>query len=258
MLIILFSITCISGCVDILKPVNVVGETRSVYRVGVDAEYAPISYVDIDGSWRGLDIETIQWIGKEMGFEIVLVPFVWKNWLPMLESKRIDIVCGGMTITPERAEIISFSNPYLVIDQAIVSHIDSKHTMEDFLEGKGKIGVLQGTTGGEWVVDNLIETGVLLPSQLLQYDSLAPALRALSEKKIDFVMHDMPGIRSSIANFPLSIIGTIETHEEYGLGMRKDDMELLQTVNEGLSRLMASPKWTELLEKYQLALYTPS
>ena len=253
----LFSITCISGCIDIFKPANV-DDTKPVYRIGVDVEYPPISYVDIDGAWRGFDVESIQWIGEEMGFEVVMVPFIWKNWLPMLDSKRIDMVCSGMSITSERAEIINFSNPYLVVDQVIASHIDSKLTMEDFFEGKGKIGVLQGTTGEEWIVNNLIESGVLLPSQLIQYDALPLAFRELSEKKIDFVMHDMPVIRNSIADLPLSIIGVVETNEKYGIGIRKDDIKLLQTVNEGLSRLMASPKWTELLEKYQLTSYTPT
>jgi len=253
-LIILFSITCISGCIDIVTPANV-DDTKPVYRIGVTVDYPPITYVDIDGTWRGLDAEAIQWIGEEMGFEVVMVPMIFKNWLPMLESKRIDMVYIGMTITPERAEQINFSNPYLIVDHSIVSHINSELTMADFLGGKGNVGVEQGTTGEEWVVHNLIETGVILPSQLAQYDDLSLALRDLVGKKIDFVIHDAPAIRSGIVNVPLSVIGTVETNEKYGVGIRKDDEELLQTINEGLSRLMASPKWAELLEKYQLTSY---
>jgi polar amino acid transport system substrate-binding protein len=241
---------------NVFNPANVDG-TKPVYRIGVTVEYPPITYVDIDGAWHGFDAELIQWIGKKMGFEVVMVPFIWKNWLPLLESKKIDMVCSGMTITPERAEVINFSNPYLVVDQAVASHIDSKLTMADFLEGKGKVGVQQGTTGEEWIVDNLIETEVISPSQLVLYDSLPPALNALSEKKIEFVVHDMPVVRNNIVNLPLSVIGIVKTHEEYGIGLRKDDVELLQTINEGLSQLMASPTWTELLEKYQLTVYPP-
>jgi len=252
-LIILVSVACISGCIDICNLANRDGPT--VYRVGVGAEYPPMTYIDTDGTWRGLDIESIQWIGEEMGFEVAIVPFVWKNWLPMLKSKRIDMVHTGMTITPERAEIINFSNPYLIVDQAVVSHMDSKYTMEDFFEGKGKIGVQTGTTAEKWIVENLIENEMILPSQLVQYDSLSFAHRALSEKKIDFAMHDLPITRNTIVNLPLSIIGTIETKEKYGIGLRKDDIELLQTINEGFDRLMASPKWTELLEKYVLESY---
>jgi len=252
----LFCITYISGCIDISQPVNV-NDTKPVYRVGVDVEYAPICYVDIDGSWVGFDVESIQWIGKEMGFEVVMVPFIWTNWLALLEYNRIDMIYKGMTITPERAELINFSNPYLVVDQAVASHIDSNYTMENFFEGKGKIGVRQGATGEEWVVNNLVKDGVFSSSQIVQYDGLTLAFRHLSEKKIDFIVHDMPPMRHGIANLPqLTIIGAIETHEEYGIGLRKDDVELLQTLNEGLSRLMASPKWTELLEKYQLTAYT--
>jgi polar amino acid transport system substrate-binding protein len=253
-LIILFSVACISGCIDLFNPVNV-DETKPVYHVGMETEYPPVSYVDIDGSWRGFDVESIQWIGEEMGFEVVMVPFVWKNWLPMLESKRIDIVYTGLIITPERAERINFSNPYLAVDQAIASHIDSKYVMEDFLEGKGKVGVQVGTTAEKWIVRNLAENEVALSPHLVQYDVLSFALHDLLENKIDFVMHDTSILQSNIVNLPLSIIGVVKTDEEYAIGMRKDDIELLQTINEGLSRLMASPKWIELLEKYHLTAY---
>ncbi|MCL2460840.1 MAG: ABC transporter substrate-binding protein [Euryarchaeota archaeon] len=246
----LCSITCIAGCIDIFTLENV-NNTKPVYRVGVTSEEPPITYVDTDGTWRGIDVESIQWIGEEMGFEVVLVPLIWKNWLPMLESKKIDIVYSSMTITPERAELINFSNPYMVADQCITSHIDSHLTMADFLEGKGKIGVMKGGTGEEWVVQNQIESGVRLSSQIVQYDSISLAFLDLVGKKIDFVIHDTHATRDGIVNTPLSVIGTVETNEKYGVGMRKDDVELLQTINEGLRRLMASPKWPELLEKYQ-------
>ena len=48
----------------------------------------------------------------------------------------------------------------------------------------------------------------------------------------------------------IKIVGTIKTGEEYGVAIRKDDNELLDLINEGLKRIMRSPKWEELKAKY--------
>ena len=255
--IILFCIACSAGCTDVLKYANLY-DAKPVYHIGVNAEFPPMSYVDTDTSLRGFDIESAQWIGEEMGFEVVFVPLLWKNLLPMLASQGVDMVYTGMTITRERAEQVSFSNPYLIIDQSVATHINSGLTMKEFSEGNGKIGVQQGTAGEKWVVDNLIEKEKLSLSQLVHYDSFPSAAYALSEKKLDFIICDTIATRDSIVDLPVHIIGNIKTSEAYGIAVQKGDVELLNTVNEGLIRLMDSPKWQELLEKYQLTPYALS
>ena len=57
-------------------------------------------------------------------------------------------------------------------------------------------------------------------------------------------------VEFAIKGKPLKIVGTIATDEIYGYAVRQEDTELLEKLNEGLKRLMASPKWDELREKY--------
>ena len=54
----------------------------------------------------------------------------------------------------------------------------------------------------------------------------------------------------AIEGKPLSIIGEIDTNEEYGVAVRKSNPELLETINDGLTMLMADPYWEELKTKY--------
>jgi polar amino acid transport system substrate-binding protein len=56
----------------------------------------------------------------------------------------------------------------------------------------------------------------------------------------------------AIKEKPMSIIGEIDTGEEYGVAIRKSDAELLATINTGLDLLMQSPKWDELKTKYKM------
>ena len=54
----------------------------------------------------------------------------------------------------------------------------------------------------------------------------------------------------AIEGKPLSIIGEVDTNEEYGVAIRKSDVELLETINDGLTQLMADPYLEELKTEY--------
>jgi len=49
---------------------------------------------------------------------------------------------------------------------------------------------------------------------------------------------------------PVKIIGRIETREEYGVAVRKEDKELKALLDEGITKLRKSAKWDELFIKY--------
>jgi polar amino acid transport system substrate-binding protein len=65
------------------------------------------------------------------------------------------------------------------------------------------------------------------------------------------MMDDMI-VLNTIKGKPVKVIGTIKTGEEYAVAIRKDDTKLKDKINEGLKRLMASPKWEELKTKYEM------
>jgi polar amino acid transport system substrate-binding protein len=87
---------------------------------------------------------------------------------------------------------------------------------------------------------------------LVTYDSFPLAAEDLKNKRIDAAIYDKPPMLDAIADKPMSIIGEINTGEEYGVAMRQDDTELIATMNEGLAELMASSYWDELQTKYEM------
>ncbi len=254
---------CLCGCTEkpagetpvassVTNTSESVSSDKPTYIVGIDGEYPPYSFIDKNGEPQGFDVESVRWIADEMGFQVKIQPMAWDGIIPALQAGKIDMVYSGMTITDERKEVVNFSNPYWKVNQSVAVHDDSNLTMEDFKAGAGKVGAQRGTTGAFWVEENLVNKSIISPDMLVTYDNFPLVATDLQNKRIDFAIYDRPPMLDAIAGKPLHIIGEIDTGEEYGIAIRKSDTELLQTMNEGLVRLMASPKWAELKQKYEM------
>ena len=79
---------------------------------GIDANYPPFAYVDETGKPAGFDVDSMNWIAKKMGFTVEHKPMDWDGIIPALLAKKIDMVCSGMSISPERKAQANFSDPY--------------------------------------------------------------------------------------------------------------------------------------------------
>ncbi|MDG6257917.1 MAG: basic amino acid ABC transporter substrate-binding protein [Methanomicrobiaceae archaeon] len=240
-----------AGCTDTSEPDG--GVETQTYVVGIDAEYPPYSYLDSQGNAVGFDVESMQWIAEDQGFEVTFQPTAWDGIIPALQAGKIDLIYSGMTITEERAEKVDFSNPYWTINQAVAVYEGSTITMDDLHAGTLVIGAQRGTTAAFWVEENLIDTGMMDEGDLNTYDSFPLVITDLVNRRIDAAMYDRPPMEDAIADKPVEIIGEIDTGENYGVAVRKGDTELLGMINEGLANLQADPSWEELKEKYGLA-----
>jgi polar amino acid transport system substrate-binding protein len=222
------------------------------YIVGIDGDYPPYSFIGADGKPTGFDVESVQWIAGEMGFEVEIRPTAWDGIIPALLAKKIDMVYSGMTANEERKKVVDFSTVYWKIDQAVAVKEDSKTTLDEFLAGKVIVGTQRGCTAAEWIEDNLVKKGILPADKLRLYDNFPAAAMDLEIGRVEAAMMDDVIVQEAVKGKPLKIIGTIGTGEEYAVAIRKDDTELKEKINEGIKRLMASPKWEELRTKYEM------
>lgn len=238
-----------AGCMGEAEPSP---DARPHYIVGIDGDYPPFSYIEADGSAAGFDVESIKWIGEEMGFDVTIQPMAWDGIVTSLVTKRIDMVYSGMTITPERKERVAFSEPYWVIYQAIGAREDATFTTDDVLAGEIVMGAQRGSTAATYIQTNLVDTGLLAAGDFKLYASFPLAVTDLKNNRVDAVMFDEPVIDTFVEEQGIIKIGIIDEREEYGVAIRKEDTELLEMINEGISRLQADPKWDELKVKYGL------
>ncbi|MBR1369702.1 ABC transporter substrate-binding protein [Methanocalculus chunghsingensis] len=238
-----------AGCMGEAEPSP---DAKPHYIVGIDGDYPPFSYIEADGSAAGFDVESIRWIGEEMGFDVTIQPMAWDGIVTSLVTKRIDMVYSGMTITPERQERVSFTKPYWIVNQAVAARSDSTMTIDDVLAGEVVLGAQRGSTAADYIKTNLVDTGILSQGDFKEYASFPLAVADLENERVDAVMFDVPVVNEFVVEKDLRKVGIVETNEEYGVAVRKEDTELLEILNEGIDRLQASPKWDELKVTYGL------
>jgi len=107
-------------------------QERGEIRVSTDPNYAPQSFLEPDGSFVGFDIDVATEIADRLGVEVAFETPDWDaitagNW-----SERWDISVGSMTITEDRKEILSFTQPYYYTPAQLAASTDSGVTsMED-------------------------------------------------------------------------------------------------------------------------------
>jgi polar amino acid transport system substrate-binding protein len=224
---------------------------KEVYINGIDADYPPHAYVDEKGNPAGFDVEALDWIAEEMGFEVVHQPTAWDGIVSSLLAKKIDMVFSGMTINEERKQKVNFSIPYWVINQAICVPIDSDLNAIAAFMGDNIVGTQRGCTAAMWIEDNLIVPGLFPKDQLKLYDGFSLAVQDLLNGRVDAAMMDDVMVEDAIRKgMAVKIVGTINTEEEYGVAVRKEDTELLELIDEGIRRFMRSQRWDELEAKY--------
>ena len=214
--------------------------------IGSNAEYPPFEFVDDDGNLAGFDIELMEAIAEEAGFEYEFVNTRWDGIFVALASGEFDAVISAATITEERKETVDFSDPYFNAGQMIFVRADTTDISgPGDLDGKS-VGVQLGTTGDIYLSE---ETG----AEVLRYDENTLAFQALANGDVDAAMADGPtGIDIVQANpeMGLKAVDGVFTDEEYGIAVTKERQDLLEAINEGLAAVKESGKYDEINDKY--------
>jgi polar amino acid transport system substrate-binding protein len=221
------------------------------YINGIDADYPPFAYIDEKGNPAGFDVECLNWIAQEMGFEVKHQPTAWDGIVSSLLAKKIDMVYSGMSITEERKTKVDFTIPYWEINQALCVREDSDLDIIAALCGKYTVGSQRGCTAAEWIEEHLVKTGILAKDNLKLYEGFSLAVKDLLNGRIDSAMMDDVMVEDAIRKGQaVKIVGIIKTGEAYGIAVRKEDKELKALLNEGIAKLEKSTKWDELIIKY--------
>jgi len=225
---------------------------EKVYVNGFDAAYPPFTFIDKKGEPAGFDVDSINWIAREMGFKVKHKPIEWAAIVPSLKGKKIDMIASGMSITPERKAAVNFSTPYWLVRQLLVVKSNSKLTSEEALKPGRKIGLLRGSAESKWMIKHLLKKGYKF--QLRQYDTTELAIEEVANGRVDAAAVSNTALKEAQEKGlkVKSIGGYGQPDVYYGYAVRKEDTGLLKKLNEGLKRLKASPYWEKLVKKWKM------
>jgi ABC-type amino acid transport substrate-binding protein len=199
--------------------------------VGISTNAPPFAFKRGD-TIDGLEVDFARQLSAYLGKTVRLVELPWKEQIPALEKKKIDIIMSGMTITQERSYRVSFSEPYMRSGQLLLvrSTDVGKFAMgfDNLLGTKPRIGTIAGTNG-----DALI-TKIITRPDLTRYKTSEQAVQALANEKIDVFFHDAPIVCHFAATKPelgLTPILKLANEEYLGWAVRKDNSALLGQLN---------------------------
>ncbi len=230
---------------------SIVKEQNLTIFVGIADNNPPFCYIE-DGVPQGFDVEAIRWIGKDQGFDVKYQVASAQNGFSSLQSGTIDVLCCGMTINDERLQFYNFSNPYWSVDQSVIVRYDSNLTFDDINNGKATIITLQESSCYSFIYNKLITSGIMPKENLFAVDSITLGISDIVSGEQDAVIFDTIMLKPLIKGEPVKIIGTYETNDKLGYMVRKDSNELLNKINAGLEKFMASDDFEELKKKYNM------
>lgn len=87
--------------------------------VGI-TDFEPMDYKDASGEWIGFDADMARLVAEKLGVEIQFVEIDWDTKSMELDSKNIDVVWNGMTLTDEVTSAMECTNAYCNNAQVVV------------------------------------------------------------------------------------------------------------------------------------------
>ncbi|MFP2933005.1 basic amino acid ABC transporter substrate-binding protein, partial [Pyxidicoccus sp. 3LG] len=213
-------------------------------RIGTDGTYPPFESVR-DGELVGFDIELGRLIGEELGAKVEFTNTSFDGVFPALTAGKFDLVMSAVTITPERAQRVAFSDPYYTAGQLVAARKEDTH-ITDIESLRGKVAGIQLNTTAALVLQKYPDI------QVRQYPTIDLALQDLLNGNLAGVVGDAPTLRYFITHGfkGLRTTGGLLTEEHYGIAMRPEDTALRDAVNGALQRLRDSGRFAALEEKY--------
>lgn len=161
-------------------------KANDVIRIGVFSDKPPFGFMDVSGVNQGYDIVFAKRIAQELlGDEnkVQFVPVEAANRVEFLKSDKVDIILANFTQTPERAEQVDFTLPYMKVSLGIVVPESSTISSIDDLKGK-KLIVNKGTTADAFFTKNYPDI------ELVRYDQNTETFAALKDGRGDALSHD--------------------------------------------------------------------
>ncbi len=198
----------------------------------------------------GFDIDFANALAEELGVTAEFQTVAWDGIFNGLNAKQYDVIISSTSITPERLEGFSMSDPYVANGIVIVSRKDAT-PVTVFKELEGKVLGAQIETTADIAAEKLkVDEGVNV--EIKKFDGMLDAFAALQGKQIDNVITDIGVAMYYVAQNPdLYVVSSdVLTNEPIGITARLADTAITEQFNEAIKALQESGKMTEISMKW--------
>jgi polar amino acid transport system substrate-binding protein len=218
-------------------------------RIAVENAYPPFNYVNpATSKGEGWDYEAWTEICRLLNCKPTFQEASWEGMIQAVGNKQFDAAADGITITPERAEQVDFSDGYIKVDQRLLVRADEQRftSVDEFVANEQlRLGTQTGTTNYETA------KGLMPESRIQAFEQFPFAVAALINGDVDAVIMDETAGQGYVGNnaTQLKLIGDPIKSDELGFIFPKGS-DLVEPVNAALAEMRSSGKLDELAKKY--------
>ncbi|MGE6794623.1 MULTISPECIES: transporter substrate-binding domain-containing protein [Psychrobacter] len=215
-------------------------------KIATESSYKPFSYTDADGKLIGYEIELVDALCAQMKAECEVISQDWDGLIPGLNAQKFDAAIAGMSITPERKEVVEFSDPYFHSGIILIGKKGDDITVES-LQGQ-PVASQRSTVASQYLQDEHADADVKL------YDTQDNAYLDLTSGRVRAMMSDkVTGIDwlKTEAGKDYEVKGQeISTNDDaMGIAFRKGD-PLVAKFNAALAELKANGTYDQITGSY--------
>jgi cyclohexadienyl dehydratase len=222
---------------------------QGVVRVCSTGDYRPFTYYNPQGQWSGMDIEMAQDMAKRLGVKLDLLQTTWGTMMKDLGT-RCDMVMGGVSITPDRAEQALYSSPYLHDGKAAMVRCADRSkfgSLADIDRPGVRVVVNPGGTNAAFDMANIHH------ATIVSYPDNNSILGQLTAGKADVMITDTSEIRWQTKQNPQLCAVAVDhpfTSEQKAYLIPRDDPILQRWVDEWLNIAQHDGTYARISEQW--------
>ena len=207
-----------------------------------------------DGSATGFDIELMRAVCAQLRLALQPVRYAGDDFNGIfdgLAKGSYDAVISGTTITPERAAVALFSQPYLEFNQGVAVNRRSTPRGASLGDLRGLTAGIQSGNTSDFVAKRLLAEGTIAAIKYYPYHGITAALDDLEAGRIGLVIKLFPVISWLVKDRPqLSVAFEIPTHEKLGIAFAQQNQSLCDAVNRALATLRDNGEFARLQARW--------
>jgi polar amino acid transport system substrate-binding protein len=221
-----------------------------VWKIATDTAFKPFEYTDDSGNFVGIDMDILDAIAKDQGFQYEMQVLGWDASIAACQAGQADGMIAGASITEERKSSgWIFSDGYYDANQSMAVEASSDITGFDGLSGQS-VAVKTGSMSATYAESLADQYGFTVT----YFEDSPTMYQAVVGGQVAAVFDDTPIMAANIKDTGISmkiVDGTGNEPAAYGFAIfNADNQELVDMFNKGLANIKANGTYDEILKKY--------
>ncbi|EMP56944.1 amino acid ABC transporter substrate-binding protein [Marinobacter santoriniensis NKSG1] len=239
-----FLVSCFSSIVNADQSTMDRISNTGEFRIAVQTQGPPVSFIDKNGKRTGLAIEMARTFADEMGVKLVIKDYDWKGLIPALISGKVDMIAADMTPTPKRHMKMLFTDPAFFSEVVVFAKKDKNITDWKSLNSSDySIAAAQASSYATQARKKLPD------AKLKEYSGATPqVVQSVLSDRVDAGVGDRAALSGFLKQNPeLEIVGSLHK-EPLSFAVRPDSVHLLLALNNYLRLIRYDGRHEKMLD----------